>query len=53
MQVSEDAIIGSLKQMVSDMSIWLEPTRERSLAKTKMQEAIMWLEAGADNDSKV
>lgn len=47
MGISEDAIIDNLKNTVSDMG-FLTKTREHSLAITKLQECIMWLEKGRE-----
>lgn len=42
----ESAIIDKLLDCVSDIKCGLESTRERSMAITKLQEAIMWLQEG-------
>jgi hypothetical protein len=47
MGVDEDAIIDDLKDTVSCICL-LAKTRERSLAITKLQECIMWLEKGRE-----
>lgn len=47
MRVSEDAILEHLEQACVDLH-FLEKTRERSLAITKLQECIMWLKKGRE-----